>query len=561
MHFRLLGTARTFLILVLIGFLSSVTSGAATSQDTLRPTEYNIEEPPIETSGDLTVSQRIDQAFRPIVTALGSVLFWDPFSASGFYDPLVYDEDGEAVYDENGDQRESPIPLVVIWLIIGAVAFTIYMKFINIRGFKHAINIVRGKYDDPNHKGEVSHFQALTTALSATVGLGNIASVAIAISIGGPGATFWMILAGLLGMSSKFTECTLGVKYRKIDKNGIVSGGAMYYLRDGLKKKGLKWLGALLAFIFAVLVIGGSLGGGNMFQANQAFAQLAYVFPSVEGKGFGFGVILMILVAIVIIGGIKSIARVTDKVVPIMAVIYVGTALIIIFMNIDRTGEAFRLIWDGAFGANAIKGGFIGVLIVGFQRAAFSNEAGVGSASIAHSAVKTDKPITEGYVALLEPFIDTVVICTMTALVLIFTGTYENPLGLEGAQLTSHAFSSVLPWFPYLLVIAIFLFAFSTMISWSYYGLKGFDYLFGDISEKFFKNRNIAKYSYFTIFLLAIIVGASSNLGSVLDFSDMMILSMAFPNILGLIILAPEVKKDLMDYLQKVKSGEIKKFK
>jgi len=234
MHFRLLGTARTFLILVLIGFLSSVTSGAATSQDTLRPTEYNIEEPPIETSGDLTVSQRIDQAFRPIVTALGSVLFWDPFSASGFYDPLVYDEDGEAVYDENGDQRESPIPLVVIWLIIGAVAFTIYMKFINIRGFKHAINIVRGKYDDPNHKGEVSHFQALTTALSATVGLGNIASVAIAISIGGPGATFWMILAGLLGMSSKFTECTLGVKYRKIDKNGIVSGGAMYYLRDGL---------------------------------------------------------------------------------------------------------------------------------------------------------------------------------------------------------------------------------------------------------------------------------------------------------------------------------------
>jgi AGCS family alanine or glycine:cation symporter len=370
-----------------------------------------------------------------------------------------------------------------------------------------------------------------------------------------------MILAGLLGMSSKFTECTLGVSYRKIDANGIVSGGAMYYLRDGLKKKGLKWLGAILAFLFAVLVIGGALGGGNMFQANQAFAQLSYIAPSLEGKGAWFGIILAILVGVVVIGGIKSIARVTDKIVPIMAAIYVGTALVIIFMNISQTGEAFHLIIDGAFGANAMQGGFIGVLIVGFQRAAFSNEAGVGSASIAHSAVKTDKPITEGYVALLEPFIDTVVICTMTALVLIFTGTYENTLGLEGAQLTSYAFASVLPWFPYLLVIAIFLFAFSTMISWSYYGLKGFDYLFGDISEKLFKNRNIAKYTFFFIFLFFIVVGSASNLGSVLDFSDMMILSMAFPNILGLIILAPEVKRDLVDYMKKVKSGEIKRYK
>ena len=323
----------------------------------------------------------------------------------------------------------------------------------------------------------------------------------------------------------------------------------------------MKWLGAFLAFLFAVLVIGGSLGGGNMFQANQAFSQLAYIAPAVSNYGAEFGVILAILVGIVIIGGIKSIARVTDKVVPIMAAIYVGTALIIIFMNISHTGEAFGLIIDGAFGENAIKGGFIGVLIVGFQRAAFSNEAGVGSAAIAHSAVKTDTPVTEGFVALLEPFVDTVVICTMTALVLIFTGTYENPDGLEGAQLTSQAFESVLPWFPYLLVIAIFLFAFSTMISWSYYGLKGFDYLFGDLSEKYFKNRNIAKYTFFVIFLLFIIVGAASNLGSVLDFSDMMILSLAFPNILGLIILAPEVKKDLTEYISKLKSGEIKRYK
>ncbi|MCD4732396.1 MAG: alanine:cation symporter family protein [Bacteroidales bacterium] len=540
--------------------LVSLNSYSGESQDTLRIASENVtygEEIEI----DPTVSQQIDMAFRPVVEWLGRILFWDPLASFGLYDPQIYDESGNPVLNENGEPLESHIPLVVLWLIFGAVLFTIFMRFINIRGFKHAIDLVRGRYDKPGEKGEVSHFQALTTALSATVGLGNIASVAIAISIGGPGATFWMILAGLLGMSSKFTECTLGVKYRKIDKNGVVSGGPMYYLRDGLKKKGMKWLGVFLAFLFAVLVIGGSLGGGNMFQANQAFAQLAYISPGISDKGAWFGVILAILVGVVIIGGIKSIARVTDKVVPIMAAIYVGTALIIIFMNIAHTGEAFGLIIDGAFGANAMKGGFIGVLIVGFQRAAFSNEAGVGSAAIAHSAVKTDTPVTEGFVALLEPFVDTVVICTMTALVLIFTGTYENPDGLEGAQLTSQAFESVLPWFPYLLVIAIFLFAFSTMISWSYYGLKGFDYLFGDLSEKYLKNRNIAKYTFFTIFLLFIIVGSASNLGSVLDFSDMMILSLAFPNILGLLILAPEVKKDLTDYVKKLKSGEIKRYK
>lgn len=571
MCFRALRFSRFFLTILLIVFANLLFANSPANQDTLKVADHETEYDGKIQSNDLTVSQRIDAAFRPIVAAMGSVLFWDPLSAVGLYDPLMYDDDGKPIYDDDGNQKESHIPLVVLWLMIGAVIFTIYMKFINIRGFKHAIDIVRGKYDDPDHKGEVSHFQALTTALSATVGLGNIASVAIAISIGGPGATFWMILAGLLGMSSKFTECTLGVKYRRFDANGVVSGGAMYYLRDGLKKKGLKYhglkknlfiyLGAFLAFLFAVLVIGGALGGGNMFQANQAISQLAYVMPSVEGKKVMYGIILAVLVGFVIIGGIKSIARVTDKIVPIMAAIYVGTALIIIFMNIDRTGEAFRLIWDGAFGANAMKGGFIGVLIIGFQRAAFSNEAGVGSASIAHSAVKTDTPVTEGYVALLEPFIDTVVICTMTALVLIFTGTYENTQGLEGAQLTSYAFASVLPWFPYLLVIAIFLFAFSTMISWSYYGLKGFDYLFGDLSEKLFKNRNVAKYTFFFIFLFFIVVGAASNLGSVLDFSDMMILSMAFPNILGLLILAPEVKKDLVDYMEKVKNGEIKRYK
>jgi len=510
---------------------------------------------------DLTLSQQIDKAFSPIVEGLGVVLFWDPFEAADLHDPVIYDEQGNPVLNLDGTEKKSKIPLVVLWLIFGAVTFTILLRFINFRGFKHAIQLVRGVYDNPDHKGEVTHFQALTTALSATVGLGNIAGVAIAISIGGPGATFWMIVAGFLGMSSKFVECTLGVKYRRIDKYGVVSGGPMYYLRDGLKNKNMKWLGVILSIIFAVLVIGGSLGGGNMFQANQAFSQLAYLVPSIGDYGMWFGVILAILVGFVIIGGIKSIARVTDKVVPFMAAIYVLTALIIIFMNIQHTGTAFKLIIDGAFGVDALKGGIIGVLIVGFQRAAFSNEAGVGSAAIAHSAVKTDTPITEGFVSLLEPFVDTVVICTMTALVLIYTGTYENPMGYEGAQLTSEAFSKVFSWFPYILVVAIFLFAFSTMISWSYYGLKGFDYLVGNIFEKVFGNRKVVKYTYFVIFLLFIVIGAASNLGSVIAFSDMMILSMAFPNIIGLIILLPEVRQDLFDYWEKLRSGEIKRYK
>ena len=511
-------------------------------------------------NAEKTLSERINDAFVPIVRAMASVLNWDPFSAAGIHDPVIRDEQGTPITNEEGQIRTSPIPFIVVWLICGAIFFTIFLRFINIRGFKHAIGLIRGKYDNPDDPGEVSHFQALTTALSATVGLGNIAGVAIAITVGGPGATFWLIIAGFLGMSSKFVECTLGVKYRKIDKFGVVSGGPMYYLSEGLKKRKMKWLGLVLSFIFAVLVIGGAFGGGNMFQANQAFSQLALMVPSISGYGAYFGIILAILVGIVIIGGIKSIARVTDKIVPFMALLYVGTAMVIIIMNIDKTGSAFGLILSGAFAPAAIKGGIIGVLIVGFQRAAFSNEAGVGSAAIAHSAVKTDEPISEGFVALLEPFVDTVVICTMTALVIIFTGQYTNPLGLEGTQLTSQAFGSVFSWFPYLLLIAIFLFAFSTMISWSYYGLKGFDYLFGGISEKLFGNRKVTDTIFRFIFLGVIVVGASSTLGAVTDFADMMILTMGIPNILGLIIMAPEVKKDLISYISRVKSGEIKRY-
>lgn len=533
----------------------------AFSQDTIRSSSNDKPFESKKAKTEMTVSERIDAAFKPVVDGLGSLLFWDPFAAMGIYDPVIYDEMGKPVLDKHGKPVRSSVPLVVVWLIFGAITFTVVMKFVSIRGFWHAIQLTRGIYDNPEEPGEVSHFQALTTALSATVGLGNIAGVAVAISIGGPGATFWMIVAGLLGMSSKFTECTLGVKYREIDENGVVSGGPMYYLRDGLKKKGLKWLGWFLSGLFALLVIGGSFGGGNMFQANQSFSQLTYIVPSLADYGAWYGVILAILVGIVIIGGIKSIAKITDKIVPFMALLYVGTSIFIILANITHTIDAFHLIYEGAFGADALKGGLVGVLIVGFQRAAFSNEAGVGSAAIAHSAVKTDKPISEGFVSLLEPFIDTVVICTMTALVLIFTGTYENPLGLEGSQLTSEAYGKIISWFPYVLLVAIFLFAFSTMISWSYYGLNGFNYLFGDIFQKVFKNKNASKYTYFVIFLIFIVIGSSSSLGAVIDFSDMMILSMAFPNILGLLILAPEVRQEMNVYFDDLKNGRIKRFK
>ena len=480
-----------------------------------------------------SLGDRINDFFVPIVDVIAMFIFWDPISAMGF-------------------DIGTSIPIVVVWLVFGALFFTIKMNFINVRAFKHAIDLVRGKYDDPNDEGEVSHFQALATALSATVGLGNIAGVAVAITVGGPGATFWMIVAGLLGMSSKFVECTLGVKYRVVNENGEVSGGPMYYLKNGLAKYGYGNIGKVLAVLFAILCIGGSFGGGNMFQANQAYAQLSGQFPMLSGNGPMFGFLLAILVGTVIIGGIKSIARVTEKIVPFMAVLYVAAALVILVVNFSEIGNAFAMIFKGAFAPSAAFGGFIGVIIQGFRRAAFSNEAGVGSASIAHSATKTNEPVSEGIVSLLEPFIDTVVICTMTALVIIVTGM-SGVQGVEGAQLTSQAFESVISWFPYVLVIAIFLFAFSTMISWSYYGLKSWTYLFGS-SKK-------SELVYKLIFLIFIIVGSSVKLGAVLDFSDMMILAMAFPNILGLLILSGEVKIDLKEYLNKVKNGVIKKIK
>ncbi len=474
------------------------------------------------------------------------------------------------------------MPVVIIWLLLAGLVFTLVFRFANIRLFGVSINIVRGKYDDVDHvtvdpmagdptpggdaietirveghDGEVSHFQALTAALSGTVGLGNIAGVAIAISLGGPGATFWMIVAGLLGMSSKFVECTLGVKYRDVGEDGTVYGGPMYYLKKGLKDVGKGGLGKILAILFAIMCIGGSFGGGNMFQANQAAQQFnTMIGAESTSAGVVFGIIMAIVVAIVIIGGIKRIGSITEKVVPFMVGIYFLAAVIIIVVNFGSIGSAFGQIFDGAFNAQGISGGILGVLIIGFQRAAFSNEAGVGSAAIAHSAVKTKYPASEGLVALLEPFIDTVVVCTMTALVIIITNgdgsimTY-GVAEADGVLATSKAFASTLPWFPYVLTVAVVLFAFSTMLSWSYYGLQSWMFLFG--------RSKAADYTFKILFCLFIIVGSAASLGAVVGFSDAMIFAMSVPNVIGLYFLFPKVRDEVKKYISAIREKKAAK--
>lgn len=510
-----------------------------------------------ESSSTVSFGDRINQNFSPFVDGLSGILFWDPFHAAGLYDHYLYDDQGEIVVNANGQPVKAPLKLIVVWLMAGGLFFTFYLKFVNLRAFRHALSLLRGKYDKPDSKGEVSHFQALTTALSATVGLGNIAGVAIAISIGGPGATIWMIAAGFFGMSLKFAECTLGLKYRKIDDQGRVSGGAMYYLKHGLAARGFPKLGMILAILFSIMAIGGSVGGGNMLQANQAFEQLALFFPQISGDGFWYGLAMALLVGLVIVGGIKGIARVTSRIVPFMALLYVLASLVIILINIRYIDVAFLQIWNGAFAPDALKGGFVGVLIFGFQRGAFSNEAGVGSASIAHAAAKTSEPVSEGIVAILEPFVDTVIICTMTALVIIFSGVDTQFSGVQGVQLTSMAYGEVFSWFPFLLLLAVTLFAFSTMISWSYYGLKGFDFLVGSWGERFFGTRKVTNTVFNVFFLVCIVIGTSSSLSSVMDFSDMMVLCMAFPNLLGLFFMSKELKLDMISYMQKLKNKSL----
>jgi AGCS family alanine or glycine:cation symporter len=517
---------------------------------------------PLVRAEEIGIDQKINNWFEPIATA------WESFVLTSI--PV---------------SDTMSIPFVVILLVAGALFFTVYFSFINITKFPLAINVVRGKYDDIDHhsvtktdlnvvdgdlvdtigdenkEGEVSHFQALATAVSGTVGLGNIAGVAVAIAIGGPGATFWMIICGLIGMSTKFVECTLGVKYRDVGPDGTIYGGPMYYLRKGLADSKMGMLGKFLGGLFAVLCVGASFGGGNAFQSNQATQQISSLLGLQGGAtGVIIGVILAVLVGIVIIGGIKRIANITEKIVPFMAGIYVVASLIIILANYSHIGEAFGLIFSGAFSPDAGLGGVLGVLIIGFQRAAFSNEAGAGSAAIAHSAVRTKFPASEGIVALLEPFIDTIVICTMTALVIIFFNmdgqfTYGGEGGnvvlsatgqtVGGVDLTSLAFDAVIPHFSIVLTIAIILFAFSTMISWSYYGLQSWKYLFG--------RGKVADMVYKMLFLVFVVVGAAATLDAVIKFSDAMILALVFPNMVGLLLLFPKVKEELNKYLKAIK--------
>lgn len=488
----------------------------------------------------LTYANGIDEAINSVVQPISDKLFEYIF----YPVPIPF--------------TGASMPFILAWLIIAATFFSIYFKFINLRSFKIGYNLIRGKYNDPSAPGEVTHFQALATAVSGTVGLGNIAGVATAVSLGGAGATFWMIVAGFIGMSSKFVECTLGVKYRDIESDGSVHGGPMRYLAKGFAEKGYATFGKVLAVFFAIMCIGASWGGGNMYQVNQSLEQVI-VMTGGEGSffdrnGWVFGVIVAIFVAVSILGGIKSIVQVTSRLVPFMGLIYMLTSLFIILVNYNNIIPAFGLIFESAFNPQAGLGGLVGVLIVGFQRAGFSNEAGIGSASIAHSAVKTNHPATEGLVALYEPFIDTVVVCTMTALVIIISGidgvgVGPNGTGLTGIALTSAAFETGISWFPYVLTFAAVLFAFSTMISWSYYGMRAWTFLFG--------HGTVQENSYKILFLVFIVIGSAVNLTAVLSFSDAMLFAMALPNVIGLYFLAPVVKRELEKFMSKIKSGEI----
>ena len=452
------------------------------------------------------------------------------------------------------------VPLVVFWLLAGAIFFTLRMGFINFRGFWHGIRLTRGDYDNPDETGEVSHFQALASALSATIGLGNIAGVAIAVGNGGPGAIFWMIVAGLVGMTSKFAECSLSQMYRKIAPDGTVSGGPMHYLHAGLKELkvfgvGLGPLGAVLAVLFAVVCMGGSFSGGCAFQVSQSLGPIREQFPYLVGHEWIYGLVMAVMVGIVIIGGIRRIAAVAEKIVPLMCAVYVLTALYILAANYERIGWAFEMILRGAFTGEGIRGGVLGVMVIGIKRAAFSNEAGIGSAAIAHAAAKTEEPIREGIVASLGPFIDTVIICTMTGLVIVITGAYDasNPVYKElidaerGAALTSLAFKSVVSWFPWILCAAVVLFAYSTMISWSYYGERCWSHLFGRRASLIYK----------LLFLGFVVLGSVVTATNVKDLSDLMILSMAFPNILGVALLSGKIRRALNDYWRRYKAGEM----
>lgn len=498
---------------------------------TLWPGFAFAQDPEAQGAGIGAVLESLDHGFGAnVVAPIAKVLFFD------------------LIFWDNGAAGDIQLPFIVFWLIVGATFFTLRFRFINLRAFRHAWVVTAGHYDDPDDPGEVTHFQALSSALSATVGLGNIAGVAVAVAVGGPGAVFWMIVAGTLGMTAKFTECTLGQMYREVGRDGQVSGGPMRYLEAGLGEIGYPRSGRVLAVVFALMCIGGSFGGGNMFQANQSYAQVADVLPVFSGDwgALGYGILLAFLVGIVIIGGIRRIGQVAGFIVPVMCGIYLVAGFFIIAANLDQLWPSLGTIIREAFEPQAGLGGMVGVLVTGFRRAAFSNEAGVGSASIAHSAAATDEPVREGIVALLEPFIDTILVCTMTGLVVVITGAYQGGDN-EGVLMTSKAFATVLPWFPKVLSLTVFLFAYSTMISWSYYGERCWAFLFGTQFSIVYK----------ALFLGFVVLGSVLKLGNVIDFSDLMILGMAFPNLLGALLLSGKVSEALESYWSRYKSGQM----
>ncbi|MCY4131751.1 MAG: alanine/glycine:cation symporter family protein [Nitrospira sp.] len=469
----------------------------------------------------MNLDQQIDEAISPITGVISDVIFFS-LNIAGL-----------------------DVPVIAFWLITAGFMFSLYFRFPNIRYFGLALKIVRGQYTRDDEPGDLTHFQALSAALSGTVGIGNIAGVAVAISIGGPGAMFWMILAGLLGMATKMVECTLGVAYRRINADGTVSGGPMYYIHKGLAERGFARLGVFLASLFAVLGIGASI---TLFQVNQAFVQ----FSEATGfqDGLAFGIVIAFAVGLVIIAGVRKIGLVAQTLVPLMAFVYLAAGFIILCLHLEQVPAAFVSIFVEAFAPEGVSGGIIGAMIIGLQRAAYSNEAGTGSAAIAHSAVRTREPSSEGLVALLEPFIDTIVVSTMTALIVIVTGAYKIQ-GLSGIEITSAAYASVFPWFPKILAVAVVLFAYTTMLTWSYYSVKCWTFLAGESYQ--------AELGYKIVYCLLLSTGAVVSMKATIEFADSMFFAMAIPNVITLYILGPQVKREIEGYVARIRSGEIRR--
>ncbi|MCM2344982.1 MAG: alanine:cation symporter family protein [Alphaproteobacteria bacterium] len=484
----------------------------------------------------MSIDQQIDAMFKTLADVSEAVLFYG----------LKFN-----VPDATGVMVEKSFPLILLWLMVAGFFFTFYLWFPNLRYFRHSFNIVRGKHDEPEADGQINNFQALMASLAGTVGLGNIAGVAVAVSVGGPGAVVWMIVMAFVGMSTKFAEVTAGVKYRRcfINAKGEkdISGGPMYYLQDIFTNRGKPKLGKFLAIVFALCCIGGAIGGGNMFQANQTYTQFLNASGGdaswLAGKGWMFGVVLAFLTGMVIIGGIKSIANVSSKLVPIMAILYLLAGFFVIIMNLGQVPEALGVILKEAFTPTAGLAGLAGAMLTGIQRASFSNEAGLGSAAIVQSCARTAEPVRQGIAAMMGPFIDTVIICLMTALVIVITGVYQSGQGMAGVELTSNAFASEIPWAPWLLAFTVFMFAYSTLIGWAYYGVKASTFIFGE--------RQAVELTFKIVFCLFVIVGCAADLTNVIRFTDAMILSMAFPNLIGLYVMAPELKRDLQAYVAK----------